>query len=136
MADTIFSKIINGEIPSSKIYDDEKCIVILDIQPVNLGHALVIPKEPFANIYEIPSDLAGHIFVVAKKIAQAQKIGLGAEGVNIMMNNDEAAGQIVFHAHIHVIPRYRGDGFTHWHGEKGYAQGEAGEIAQRIKNAL
>lgn len=136
MENTVFAKIIKGEIPATKLYDDDHCIAILDIQPVNLGHALVIPKESYTNVYELPNDLLTHLFVVAKKVALALKQGLVAEGVNIIMNNDSAAGQIVFHAHIHVIPRYSDDGFKHWHGERRYAEGEAERIGGRIKNHL
>lgn len=136
MEETIFTKIIKGEIPANKVFEDDKCLAFLDINPVNIGHTLVIPKKQFKNLYELPDDLAGHIFSVAKKISISIKKSLGAEGVNIIMNNDVPAGQIVFHAHLHVIPRYSGDGFEHWRGKRKYNEGEADLIAKKITEEI
>lgn len=136
MEESVFTKIIRREIPATFIYEDDMCIGMLDISPLNFGHTLVIPKKQYENIYEIPDDLLGHLFSVAKKIAKALKEGLGAEGVNIIMNNEAAAGQVVFHAHIHVIPRYEGDGYEHWHGKETYTDEKKQEVAEKIKSAL
>ncbi|HVY35980.1 MAG TPA: HIT family protein [Candidatus Paceibacterota bacterium] len=135
-SDTIFAKIIRGEIPSTKVYEDEQSLAILDINPTNIGHVLVLPKEAFANLYELPDELAGHLFVIAKKIAVAMKQGLRADGVNIIMNNDSAAHQLIFHAHIHVIPRYVDDGLESWHARFSYKEGQAEETAKKIISAL
>ena len=105
----IFCKIANGEIPSATLYEDSDFRVILDLNPASKGHALVLPKEHYANVFELPEDLAGKAFVVAKKVASRLSEGLGAIGFNIVQNNGEPAGQTVFHFHIHLIPRYEGD---------------------------
>ena len=105
----IFCKIANGEIPSATLYEDPDFRVILDLNPASKGHALVLPKEHYANVFELPEDLAGKAFVVAKKVASRLSEGLGAIGFNIVQNNGEPAGQTVFNFHIHLIPRYRDD---------------------------
>lgn len=108
--DCIFCKIAHGEIPSATLYEDEDFRVILDLGPAARGHALILPKKHYADLYEIPDDLAAKAIVLAKKIASAGKEILCCDGYNIVQNNGEAAGQTVFHFHIHVIPRYKGDG--------------------------
>ncbi len=105
----IFCKIANGEIPSATLYEDDDFRVILDLNPASKGHALVLPKEHYANVFELPEDLAAKAFVVAKKVAGKLSAGLGAIGFNIVQNNGEPAGQTVFHFHIHLIPRYKDD---------------------------
>ncbi len=105
----IFCKIAAGEIPSATIYEDEDFRVIMDINPASKGHAIILPKTHAANIYELSEDVAGKIFVVAKKVAMAMKEELNCEGINILQNNGEIAGQTVFHLHVHLIPRYKGD---------------------------
>lgn len=105
----IFCKIAAGEIPSATIYEDEDFRVIMDINPASKGHAIVLPKSHAANIFELPDEYAGKIFVVAKKVAIAMKEELNCEGINILQNNGEIAGQTVFHLHVHLLPRYKGD---------------------------
>lgn len=105
----IFCKIANGEIPSATLYEDEDFRVILDLGPASKGHALILPKEHAANIYELPDELAAKAMVVAKKVASTLKDGLKCDGLNIVQNNGEPAGQTVFHFHMHLIPRYKGD---------------------------
>lgn len=136
MEKTIFQKIIDREIPATIVYEDEHCIAFLDISPINPGHTLVVPRTPYKNIFELPQETLAHLFSVVQKIAGVQKSALDADGVNIMMNNDAAAGQVVFHAHIHIIPRYTGDGYEHWHSKRPYEQGETEIVAEKIKNAL
>jgi len=114
MEDCLFCKIANGEIPCSKLYEDDKILAFLDIMPVNKGHALVIPKEHLEDIFEIPDDILAEIAKLLKKVSTAVKHGVEADGINLLMNNHEAAGQIVPHAHFHVIPRHKGDGLQHW----------------------
>ena|SRR3989344_1525911 len=133
--DCIFCKIIRGELPSSKIYEDEDVLAFLDIKPVNPGHTLVVPKKHFESIYDTPDDLVAKMSVVAKKIAGAVQKNLGAEGVNIGMNNGRAAGQIVFHAHIHVMPRYAKDSFKLWTG-RDYGKGEREIVTEKIRNGF
>ena len=105
----IFCKIAAGEIPSKTIYEDGDFRVILDISPASKGHALIIPKEHYADIYGLPDDLAGKVMVLAKKLAAHMTEALGCDGFNLVQNNGEVAGQTVFHFHMHMIPRYRGD---------------------------
>lgn len=135
MTDCIFCKIIKGELPATKLYEDEKALAFLDIYPVNIGHALVIPKEHFENILETPEDVIAHMMKIVKKVSHGIE-KLGCDGINITMNNKSAAGQVVFHSHIHVIPRYEGDGFGMWHGKRGYAEGEKEEVAKKIIEGL
>jgi histidine triad (HIT) family protein len=136
MENCIFCKIVKGELPATKIYEDDKVLAFLDIAPVNIGHTLVIPKEHFVNIYETPEDIIGKMMHTAKGVAHALKKEVGADGTNITMNNEKAAGQVVFHAHIHIIPRLENDGFGTWKGKRGYNEGEASEIATKIIRAL
>jgi histidine triad (HIT) family protein len=105
----IFCKIANGEIPSATLYEDEAFRVILDLNPASKGHALILPKKHAANLFELPDETAGKAIVLAKKIAGTLQEGLQAEGVNLVQNNGEAAGQTVFHFHMHIIPRYAQD---------------------------
>ena len=109
MSDCIFCKIAGGEIPSITLFEDDKVKVIFDAGPATVGHALVIPKSHAANVFEIDDELLAHTHIVAKKVATALKEATGCEGVNILQNNGEAAGQTVFHLHVHVIPRSKGD---------------------------
>lgn len=103
----IFCKIANGDIPSRKLYEDENFVVIMDLSPATKGHSLVIPKEHYANLYEMPAELAGEAMKVAQKMAVKMVAALGADGFNIVQNNGEVAGQTVFHFHMHLIPRYK-----------------------------
>lgn len=105
----IFCKIANGEIPSATLYEDEEFRVILDLGPASKGHALILPKKHAANLFELPDETAGKAMVLAKKIAGTLKDGLKADGINVVQNNGEAAGQTVFHFHMHLIPRYQND---------------------------
>ena len=105
----IFCKIANGEIPSATLYEDEDFRVILDLGPATKGHALILPKNHFANLFEIPEDMDAKAFILAKKIAKKMKDVFGCDGVNIVQNNGVAAGQTVFHFHIHLIPRNNED---------------------------
>lgn len=108
--DCIFCKLANGEIPTRSIYEDEDFRVILDAAPATRGHALILPKEHADNLYQLPEELAGKAFVLAKKLASSMTDRLDCNGFNIVQNNGEAAGQTVFHFHMHLIPRYADDG--------------------------
>ena len=105
----IFCKIADGEIPSATIYEDEDFRGILDLGPATRGHALLIPKDHYADLFELEDEAAAKILVRAKRIAARMKKALGADGFNLVQNNGEAAGQTVFHFHMHLIPRYRED---------------------------
>lgn len=110
MENCIFCKIAGGEIPAATLYEDEDFRVILDLGPASKGHALILPKTHAANIYELPDELAGKAMVLAKKMAAKMTEALKCDGFNIVQNNGECAGQTVFHFHMHLIPRYKGDG--------------------------
>lgn len=134
----IFCRIIKGEIPSSKVYEDDDVIAILDISQTTKGHTLVIPKKHCENFLDCPQEIAHKVFDVAQRIGQAEISILGAKGVNILTNVGEAAGQSVLHFHVHVIPRYTG-------GEGGFQITMKGQdttgmdlprLAMQIKNAI
>lgn len=105
----IFCKIANGEIPSKTLYEDEEFRVILDLAPATRGHALILPKSHFKNLYELPEETAGKAMKLAKKMAAAMTEKLDCDGFNVVQNNNEVAGQTVFHFHMHLIPRYEND---------------------------
>lgn len=133
---TIFKKIIDREIPADIVYEDDIVLAFLDIHPLRKGHTLIIPKDPAVDIFEIDSTVFGHMAQVAQKIARALVHVTKARGINIHMNNGEAAGQDVFHAHIHVIPRFeRGEAFN-VHTHETYHEGEASRIADELSKTL
>jgi len=109
MSDCIFCKLANGEIPTAKLYEDDDFAVILDAAPATKGHALIIPKAHYANIHELPDELVSKAFILAKKTGTRLQNAMEADGLNIMQNNGVAAGQTVFHFHIHLIPRWTDD---------------------------
>lgn len=109
MENCIFCKIANGEIPSADVYEDEDFRVILDLGPASKGHALILPKTHAANLFELPDELAKKAMIVAKKVGGKLVEALDCDGLNVVQNNGEAAGQTVFHFHMHLIPRNNGD---------------------------
>ncbi len=137
MDNCIFCKIAQGDIPSITLYEDDDVKVIFDAGPATKGHALVIPKMHYANVFEIPEELLAKAHIVAKKIAKALKDATGCEGVNILQNNGEMAGQSVFHLHIHVIPRYKGDTaniqWTPGQQDKEYLEELAAKVLEAMK---
>lgn len=139
MSDCIFCKIIKGEIPSAKVYEDEHVYAFLDISQVTKGHTLIIPKAHEENIYELSEDNARHVFSAVPKISNAIKAAYNPVGLNLLNNNGEKAGQSVFHFHLHIIPRYgEGDGFgavwkTH---TSDYSQEDLQNIAQTIAGKI
>lgn len=133
--DCLFCKIINGEVPCHRIYENDKVLAFLDIGPVNKGHALVIPKEHHVNLLDMPDDILAEVAIASKKVANAVIEAVGADGCNIGKNNGAAAGQVIFHAHMHIIPRFKGDGLEHWPSGK-YEEGEAEEIKEKIKEVI
>jgi|ETNmetMinimDraft_4_1059912.scaffolds.fasta_scaffold00577_22 histidine triad (HIT) family protein len=115
MTKSIFSKIIAGEIPSFKVYEDKKVVAILDINPINAGHILVIPRKEYITLMDMPDKLAEHTITVIKHLASEIQRITGAPGINIFLNNGVAAGQEVPHVHFHIIPRFEGDeAIPHW----------------------
>ncbi len=106
----IFCKLANGEFPTNSIYDDDKFNVILDNGPATKGHCLILPKEHYANLFELPEETAAEAMKLAKKLSEKLVKELDADGLNLVQNNGEAAGQTVNHFHLHLIPRYKNDG--------------------------
>ncbi len=133
--DCIFCKIAKGEIPCSKVYEDHTILAFLDIMPVNQGHTLVIPKKHYENVFDIPQEAWQHQMEVVRKLAPSVKSATQAEGISITMSNNKAAGQAVFHAHVHIIPRYSDDGLKLW-PQKKYEEGIAEKLALSIRSAL
>lgn len=136
MNNCIFCKIIAGDIPAQKIYEDDKVVAFLDARPVNIGHTLVLPKAHYLSIYDTPDELLVALAPVLKRLSIAIKSAVAADGINIEMNNGPAAGQLVFHAHVHIVPRFNDDGFMHWRGTRGYQDSEMEAISGKIKKAL
>ena len=108
-ANCVFCKIIDVVIPSTRLYEDEEFVIMLDIGPASFGHALLLPKNHYANIYEMPEDVLSKAICLAKTFGEKLVKALGADGLNLVQNNGLAAGQTVFHYHLHLIPRYEGD---------------------------
>jgi histidine triad (HIT) family protein len=130
--DCIFCKIVEGIIPSHKIYENEHVLAFLDIAPVNYGHALVIPKKHFENIEAIPEAELCAVIGAVKKVGLSIKKNLGVEGYNLSVNNDPVAGQVIPHLHFHIVPRHAGDRLELWPQGK-YADGEAEEVAEKLR---
>lgn len=135
MEDCIFCKIIKGEIPCTKLYENEKVISFLDIAPVNKGHALVLSKEHHETLLDMPDDLLAEVAKAVKKVSKAVKEGTGCGGISVFQNNYKVSGQLVPHYHAHIIPRFETDGLKHWPQGK-YEEGEAEETAEKIKKVL
>lgn len=135
MEDCIFCKILKGEIPSSKIYENDKVLAFLDIMPVHKGHTLVIPKEHYETILDIPEDLLKESIVVLKKVSKAVKQGVEADGISIGQSNFKAANQAVPHLHFHIMPRFDNDGLKFWPQGK-YEEGEMDAFREKIAKFL
>ena len=135
MQDCIFCKIIKGEIPSSKLYENDKVFAFLDIAPVSKGHSLVIPKEHYETLMDISDDILKEVSVVVKRLSSAVKKAVNADGISIGMSNYKAAGQVVPHAHIHIMPRFENDGLKFW-PQKKYEEGEIESYREKIVSAL
>ena len=137
MNDCIFCKIVNREVPATVLYEDADVLVFMDIGPIIKGHALVIPKKHYDPLMDTPDEMVAKLHITAKKIADAQMNAFGADGVNIMQNNGAAAGQEVALIHVHVIPRFDGDGH-HWNWKpKKYDNfDEMNELADQLRENL
>ena len=135
MADCIFCKVVSGELPSTKVYEDERCLAFLDIRPVTKGHTLVVPKQHTVDIASADAEVMADVARVLPKIARAVVAGVGAQGFNCSTNNGAVAGQIIFHLHFHIIPRFSDDGLRMWsHGN--YAEGEQEQVGEAIRTHI
>jgi histidine triad (HIT) family protein len=135
MQECIFCRIAAGEAPAARVLETPGVLAFLDIAPVNYGHTLVIPKTHYPNLLELPDALWTEMGQVCRRVAQALGAALSAQGFNIGMNNFEAAGQVVFHAHLHVIPRYRTDGLQLFPQES-YKPGDLEKTGEQLRRVL
>jgi len=130
--DCVFCKIVAGQIPVTKIYEDEVVLAFLDIGPISDGHTLVIPKQHFEKLHDCQAEVLGQVASRLGKVAKAVAAGMNCQGYNLLCNNGRAAGQLVEHLHFHIIPRNEGDGvFDHWPAYE-YEQGKIEAIAAKI----
>ncbi|MFH1442619.1 MAG: HIT family protein [Candidatus Micrarchaeota archaeon] len=136
MDECLFCKIVSGEIPSSKVYEDKNHIAFLDIYPAKKGHTLVIPKKHHAHFSQINAQEIGEFIGAVQKVAAGVKKALKADGMNVFLNEGKAAGQIIFHAHFHIIPRYENDGLMFKFGRDSYDEGEQGQFVEKISSAI
>lgn len=134
--DCIFCKIIAGQIPSAKVYDRGGVYAFLDIAPVNKGHALVVLKKHYETLFDLPEDIGRELLVALKVVGQAVMKATGASGLNVGMNNFESAGQLVHHAHFHLIPRHAGDGLTLWTQHAYESVEDMQKLAKAVQSAI
>ena len=130
----IFCKIINGDIPSAKVYEDEDFVIMLDIGPATFGHVLILPKEHYANLFEMPEELLTKAVKLAKSFGEKLVKALHADGMNVVQNNGLAAGQTVFHFHMHLIPRYEGDSVGELWTPGSLTEEDREEIIHKLKS--
>lgn len=136
MDECLFCKIIQGNIPCARVYETEEVLAFLDIAPVNKGHTLIIPKNHYATLWELPQEIGSQLLQAMQLVGKAIMSANSASGLNIGMNNYRAAGQLVDHAHWHLIPRFQGDGLELW-PQGGYAsQEEMDQLAKDIKDKI
>lgn len=140
MSDCIFCQIIRKEALASVIYEDERVVAFLSNRPVNEGHTLVVPKKHYENIYEISEEEAAYLFKVAKRVAHAVRDAMEAEGIRIVQNNGLAAGQVIFHLHVHIIPMKPQEGFSHGKAYRDHSNPRDSEMleqdAEKIRRNL
>jgi len=131
----LFCKIVAGEIPASKVFENEHCYAFLDINPVRKGHTLVIPKKHYENVLDIPSEDLCNLMPSIQKVAKAVKTAAKADAFNLTTNNGKEAGQAILHLHFHIIPRNEGDGLPNWPHE-GSTPEELEQMASLITKNL
>jgi histidine triad (HIT) family protein len=140
MSECIFCQIIQKQLPASVVYEDNQIVAFLTNRPVNEGHTLVVSKKHYANIYEISEDETAYLFKIVKRVALAVRDSVEAEGIRIVQNNGEAAGQVVFHLHVHVIPMKSQEGFSHGKAYRSPSSSRSEEELEmdaiRIRNGL
>lgn len=133
--DCLFCKIVAGDIPAQKVFEDEYSIAFMDINPVNPGHVLVVPKEHSDDITKMPDEAVGRLFRFVQHVAKGVREAVGAPGFNIGVNTGPAAGQVVFHMHVHVMPRFENDGHRRWE-KKEVPEDEIVRVAESIRAIL
>lgn len=133
----VFCRIVAGEVPAQVIYEDEWVLAFLDIRPLNAGHTLVIPKAHVERLSELPVELCGPLLAAASRVARAAVPALGAAGINLVVNDGRAAGQAVPHLHLHLVPRFPGDGGGSLHSILPVRRGlDLPEIARKLRNEI
>lgn len=135
-SDCIFCKIVAGDIPCAKVYESDTVLAFLDIAPVHPGHALVLPKDHHPTLMDVPPALGRDLLEALSAVGGAVMKATGADGLNLMQNNYESAGQLVHHAHFHLIPRFSGDGLKLWAQTAYENPGEMSELAAKIAGLL
>ena len=134
--DCIFCKIVSGDLPSAKVYEDDEVLAFMDIFPANPGHLLVIPKQHYRNIFDIPPEIAGKIMEAGARIANAIKAALNPDGLNLFQSNEPAGFQVVFHFHLHIVPRWENDSIVlPWKPEEGDSE-QIREVADQIRQHI
>jgi len=136
MENCIFCKIIEGQIPCTKVYEDEKILSFFSITPHNQGHTLVIPKKHYRNLIDMDEETVIALALAVQKITRAVYKGVKAEGINVITNNEAPSGQVIFHAHTHIIPRFANDGLEPWDKNTPYQEGEEEKMAEMIKKEI
>ncbi len=131
----VFCSIITGQIPAAKVYEDDRAVAFLDINPINPGHTLVVPKAHYVDLLSTPSDLAAHLMTVVQRVATAVLAAVGVQDFNLGLNHGAGAGQSVGHVHLHIMPRRPGDGHTLF-GGKAYPAGEIEVVAEKVRSKL
>ncbi len=135
--DCVFCKIVRGELPAHKVYEDEKVVAFLDIYPINPGHTLIVPREHYESLHEVPEDTLAAMIKAAARLAPAILKATGATGYNIVVNVGRSAGQEIMHVHLHIIPRREGDGCHIMHCKRSRASDEElARIAESIRRVL
>ncbi len=135
-SDCVFCKIVNGNMASDIVYEDEDCVAVLDVSPIAEGHTIVILKEHYKNLIDVPDKFAASMIRACKRIGRALKGALDAEGFNVFCNNERCAGQVIEHIHMHVIPRGEGDGLKLERPQGKYPPGRAAEIREQIRKRI
>jgi histidine triad (HIT) family protein len=135
MRDCVFCRIVAGNLPAVKVMETEGVLAFLDIAPVNYGHTLVIPKLHYQNLLDLPDEAWLEMGRVCRQVSQALRKVFFAQGINLGMNNFEAGGQVIFHAHLHVIPRYYSDGLMLF-PQADYKPGDMEKVGQQLRQAL
>lgn len=132
-ASCVFCRIVRKEAPASILFEDDRVLVFLDIRPLNEGHTLVIPKEHYETVYNMPKDLVCHIYKLVQRMAVAVKAATEADGITIIQQNGHAAGQEILHLHVHVVPRYEGQKLPHFHDIPNAKREELERAAEKIR---
>jgi histidine triad (HIT) family protein len=132
----VFCRIVQKQAPSSVVYEDEAVMAFLDIRPLNLGHTLVIPKAHYADVFDTPADLLSRVYEVARRVSFAVKEATKADGISIIQQNGKAAGQDIFHLHVHVVPRFEGQVLPRFSDLKVVERCKLEEMAQKVRQHL